>query len=95
MNKNLKTYLFLFLIFIFKMLFLVPVKVMGGIANVNEYRHISIFKVLINKNECGSVIDGFCYKILVDKYIIEGFLLLIVSLILFHFIYKIFKKGDK
>ena len=63
----------------FKNLFLLPYKVTGGFARINETKHMPIIMQFINDNSCN---DCFQYSLLIKQAVLES----IVIVILYNFI---------
>lgn len=76
---------------IFKMLFLIPVNTTGGIAGVNELQYKTIFNLNLG---CNDFVDGFCTKIFIRGYVIEGIIILLISFSVIFVMLKLHKKED-
>ena len=79
------------IIFILKMIILIPVNISGGVAGVNYIARIDLFTILKNKYFCTNCVDTFNYDILFSTYLIEGALVLLISIIIVYIIYRIDK----
>ena len=89
MLKNKRIIIVPIIITIIKTILFVPTRVTGGIAGINKLQYKTIIIFLTNNQECNKIIDGLCYKILTNKYIIESITIFIISFIITIIIYKI------
>jgi hypothetical protein len=83
-------FLIILTITLLKIILLIPYKVTGGVAGINEIRYLNIFSAvsLSNSNDC---IDCFNYSLLLDRAIVEAILVFSISFIVILIISKSLK----
>ena len=73
-------------------LFVVPVRITGGVAGVDQIGYQFIFLLF---SYCNDTVDILCYEILYDRYIIEAIFVFIISLLLSALVNYIYNKLSK
>ena len=89
--KNKKNiFIFPLIVTIIKMIFIIPAHITGGFAGVDEFGYCTLLHIVASKT--GGIIDGFWYTVLTHRYILEGFIVFAISMLIAIIIYKIIPK---